>query len=494
MKASQKPRIDIYQPGDTERAELLFALLDEYGTKLYEWQRLVLRRWLAEDKKTHNFVNLTCGLSVPRQNGKTEIVVARIIYGIIFRHAVGMFTAQKQKTVDVVLRRIQDFFYENPHEEIFNLLTPRFRAKPQNFDFIEFQFPSGATAAYHFLTRTRLGGLGTTNDEVINDEAADMYDSHEETLRPTVSAAKTGNPQFIYCGTPPMAESVGEVFSRTRKRIMAGEKGCWTEWGVENFTDPTDKEAWYRANPSLGLSLIERAIESEVTSLSADGFNRMRLGWWAGIEDKRAISQSVWDACYTEKPEVDESFKPVYAVKFSPDRTIYCVAAALPLKQDNSRIHVEIVFSKSMSEGFQDITSWIEERWRKASAIIIDGATGAPILYEDLMSLGISSKKIIRPNMKEIGAAHEFIFDAIKRGEFSHYNQPLLNQTVRLTKQRQLGRYGGFGWESMNKDLSTAALDAATFAFWGMKVFGKKNAKSGDNKSFEKIKQVLEGL
>ena len=39
---------------------------------------------------------------------------------------------------------------------------------------------------------------------------------------------------------------------------------------------------------------------------------------------------------------------------------------------------------------------------------------------------------------------------------------------------RQMGRYGGFGWETMSKNLSTVALDAATYAFWGQKVFCKK--------------------
>ena len=144
MKASQTPRIDIFQPGNTEKAELLFELLDEYGTKLLPWQRLVLKRWLAEDNNGQ-FVNLRCGLSVPRQNGKTEAIVARIIYGIIFRKAVGLFTAQQQDTADVVKRRIQDFFYENPYEEIFNLLTPRFRQKPRNYSFI-------APVPFHWLT------------------------------------------------------------------------------------------------------------------------------------------------------------------------------------------------------------------------------------------------------------------------------------------------------------------------------------------------------
>lgn len=461
------PRIDIYQPGNTEKAELLFQLLDEYGTKLLPWQRHVLRRWLAEDENG-NFVNLICGLSVSRQNGKTEIIVARIIYGIIFRKAIGLFTAQQQQTADVVKRRIQDFFYENPYEEIFNLLTPRFRQKPRNYAFMEFENGS----RYTFTTRTRMGGLGTTNDELICDEAADMTDDHEATLMPTISAAKSGNPQVIYAGTPPMATSVGEVFSRNRKQILSGAPGAWTEWSVERLTDRDDREAWYKTNPSLGEFLLPSAVEAEATSLSSDNFNRMRLGWWSGVEDKRAIPQKDWDALYTEKPQFDDDYMPVYAVKFSPDRSDYSLAVAMPLK--DGKVHVEIVMQRPMSEGWSRLSKWLIDRWRNCAKIIVDGATGQAILFEELTRAGVQPKRIMQPNMKDIVAAHQFIYDAIQKKEFSHYNQPLLNQTVRVTKMRQMGRYGGFGWESMSKELSTAALDAATFAFWGQKVFQKK--------------------
>lgn len=468
LKANQTPRIDIYQPGDTEKAELLFELLDEYGIHLLEWQKLVLRRWLAEDDK-HNFVNLTCGLSVPRQNGKTEIIVARIIYGIIFRKARGFFTAQQQDTADVVKERVKEFFKNSEYEEIFNLLAPRWREKDmskQNY----IEFTNGAR--YYFMTRTRMSGLGHTIDELINDEAADMLDTHQSTLLPTLSASKSKNPQVIYCGTPPMADTNGEVFGRERKKIMSGGKGAWTEWSVDHMTDKDDIEAWYETNPSLGTFLLEKAVREIDGSLSVDDFNRMRLGWWSGVEDKRAIAQAVWEALYTEKPEFDETYKPTYAIKFSPDRSDYSLVAAQPLT--DGKIHTEIVMQRPMSEGWAKVSHWLIDRWRKCSKIVIDGATGQAILFEELTRAGVPAKKIIQPNMKEIVAAHQFTYDAIQKGELSHYNQPLLNQTVRITRQRQMGRYGGFGWESMTKDMSTAALDAVTFAYWGQKVFGKK--------------------
>lgn len=488
LRAAQEPRIDIYVSGETRKADLLFDLLDEYGMHLLDWQKLVLRRWLAEDDDG-KFVNLTCGLSVPRQNGKTEIIVARIIYGIIFRKAHGYFCAQQQDTADVVKKRVQDFFYNTPYEEIFNLLTPRFRQKPRNYAFMEFE--NGAY--YQFQTRTRLGGLGTTNDELIFDEAADVLDQHESTLLPTISAAKTRNPQVIYCGTPPMAETVGAVFGRVRGQILSGAKGSWTEWGTEHLTSKDDVEAWYKNNPSLGTFLLPSVLEAESRSLSTDDFNRMRLGWWSGVEDKRAIPQKTWDALYTEKPDFDDSYMPIYAVKFAPDRSDYSLVVSQPLK--DGKVHVEVVLQRPISEGFARLSKWLIERYQKCSRIIIDGVVGQAILLEDLKSGGVPLKKIIQPNMKEIVAAHQFMQDAIDNKELSHYNQPLLNQTVRVTKQRQMGRYGGFGWDSMSKTISTCALDAATFALWGQKVFAQKQMTEDDiAKNNQKWHDILSSL
>lgn len=448
---------------------------------------------LTVDNESHLFL---CGKSfIPTHN--SVLFVARILYGIIFRKAVGLYTAQQLSTANIVKRRVQDFFYNSEYEEIFNLLTPQFREKPRNYDFIEFM--NGAR--YRFTTRSRMNGLGETNDEVLNDEAADMLDSHEETLRPTVSAARTGNPQFIFAGTPPMAETVGTVFARTRKKILEGEKGAWTEWSVETLTDPHDREAWYNVNPSLGRSLLEKAVEAEAGAMSIDGFNRMRLGWWAGVEDKRAIKQTDWDACYTEKPDYDETYAKTYAVKFAPDRTMFAIVGAQPLK--NGRVHTEVIMYRPMTDGFQKIVKFFSEpargektpRWKSASRIIVDGATGQAILFEDMTSAGIPPKKILQPTVRDVSAAHEFMFNAIKEHTLSHYRQPALDQTVRITKIRPIGRQGAFGWDSMNREMTTCALDAATLAYWGAKTDSKKKKTPEEKKeNAERIHALLSGL
>lgn len=489
---SQIPRIDTSLPGNTEKAELLFELLEEYGNTLLPWQKLVLKAWLAEDNNGE-LVNQDCGASIPRQNGKSEVLIARIIYGVIFRKAIGLYTAQQQTTVDTIKKRVQDFFYENAHEEIFNLLTPRFRKKPRNYDFIEFINGS----VYKFRTRTRLNGLGETNDEVLNDEAAEMSDAHREVIIPTMAACRSGNPQIIDVGTPVTAETVATAFARKRKLKLDGSSpGSWIEWSVDKLTEPTNESAWYKTNPSLGYFILPKAIRAESVALSKDSFNRMRLGWWSGVEEKRAIKQTTWNDCANEKPEFDDNYKPVYAIKFAPDRSDYSLAVAQNLT--DGRIHVEVLINNRLDRGYQPLVKFLLDHWRDSALIIIDGVVGQPILYDELTKSDkdkrIPPKRILLPNMREIGEAHQYMMDAINRTELSHYNQPLLNSVVGATKIRPLGRNGAFGWTSMSTLLTSSPIDAVTFAHWGAKTRGKIRTTTTKQMTKERWQEVLTRL
>ena len=82
-KGNQKPRIDIYHDGEISLAEKAIKLMDHYGLAPYPWQKAVIRRWLARTDEG-KWANPTCGLIIPRQNGKTWLFRARILVGMIF--------------------------------------------------------------------------------------------------------------------------------------------------------------------------------------------------------------------------------------------------------------------------------------------------------------------------------------------------------------------------------------------------------------------------
>jgi len=248
---NQKPRLDYYKNGDIWIADKTIQLLEYYGIALLPWQKAILYRWMAvekDDEGSWKWVNTDCGLLVPRQNGKSELMIARVVGGMIFLGEALIYTAHSDNTVSEIKRRVLRFFYD-AEEEIRDMLTDEFSKEPKSLDYVELRNRGRCV----FRTRTRTNGLGTTNDVLLLDEDQEETDAQQEALLPTISSGKNQNHQTIRAGTPPSGGGSGTVFLRLRKNVIDGKAPdvCWQEWSVENITDLNDQDAWYATNPSM---------------------------------------------------------------------------------------------------------------------------------------------------------------------------------------------------------------------------------------------------
>lgn len=481
---NQKPRIDVFVNGDIWLADKTIRLLEHYGIKLLPWQKAILYRWMAVEQGADGrwyWVNPEAGLLVPRQNGKSELLIARIIGGMIFMSEALIYTAHSDKTVTEIKRRVQRFFYD-AEEEIRDMLTEDFDQEPKSLDYIELRNRGRCV----FRTRTRTGGLGSTNDALLLDEDQEETDAQQEALLPTISAGKNQNQQVIRVGTPPSGGSAGTVFVRIRNAVLEGKDTdtCWQEWSVETMHDPSDEDAWYEANPSLGYFLMVRAVRSEAKKMAVDSFNKMRLGWIAGVESRRAIADEDWSPLALEKVELDDDPSLVYSVKFAPDGS--SVSLAVGVNMPDGTVHVELVERKPMSAGHMWLVHWLMDgnRWRKCNKIIIDGAAGTQLLVEELVRTDRRlSKKILTPNAKEAGAAYGGFHTAIKNKKVTHFNQPALNLSIRTVKKRSIGKDGMFGYASMNSDIQSDPTEAAAFAHYGAIRYKNEKTTSGSGQS-----------
>lgn len=462
---NQKPRIDIFNDGDIDLAEKTIVLLEHYKMKLLPWQKSVLRRWMAQ-AEDGTWANPDCGLSVARQNGKTELLIARIIGGMIFLGECLVYTAHQGNTVDEIKRRVLRFFYD-AEAEIRDLLTSEFDKDPRSYDYVELR--NGGRCI--FRTRTRSAGLGFTSDTLLIDEAQEENDAQEEALRPTISAGRQHNPQVIMVGTPPTSGSAGTVFIRARRNILAGKADnfCWQEWSVENITATDDVDAWYETNPSLGYFLSLKAIKAESTTMSQDSFNKMRLGWYAGLDAQRLFTDEEWNELAVQAVKLPEEPELVYSVKFAPDRSAVTLAVGVVMGE---KIHVEVIERKRMSDGIAWLVRWLLDRWRKANKIIIDGAAGQGLLVEELIrSEKRIAKRLLTPNVKEAGSAYASFYQAIQDKMLTHYNQPILNSAIRTCKRRDIGKDGMFGYAPLNPNIQMDPVDAVAFAYYGANRF-----------------------
>lgn len=480
---NQKPRLDQFEDGDIWLADKTLQLLDHYGIKLLPWQKSIVYRWLAvkwdEEEKRWKWANKKAGLLVPRQNGKTEIIIARIIGGMIFMDEALIYTAHSDKTVEAVRRRVMNFFYQ-AEEEIRDLLTSDFDKEPKSLDFVELRTKGRCV----FRTRTRTGGLGTTNDTLILDEAQEETDAQQEALLPTIAAGESQNSQILRAGTPPSGGGTGTVFIRIRQNVVDGKdhETCWQEWSTELLvSDPlNDEDAWYECNPSLGYFLMVDAVRTEAKDMAVDSFNKMRLGWIAGKESQRAISDELWQQIKVEKLTYEEPPRLVYVVKFSPDGSGMSLGAGVYMPNDTT--HVELIERKPMSAGTGWITNWLmakapgadKKRWRMCAKLIIDGQAGTTLLVEELVRTDKRiSKKILTPNVKEATAAYSAFQTAIEQRTMTHYDQPALNGSIKTAKKRAIGKDGAYGYATMNPDIQIDPTECAAFCVYGAVRFAK---------------------
>ena len=280
-QGEQTPTVSVVLPyTDTAGAEAV-ELYNKTERTVLEWQTLQLYDIMARDPEGL-WIHQKYGISVPRRNGKSELVLVRCLYGLKNGEKI-LYTAHRTTTAHSIWERLQRLC-----EKSDIIISSSFKA------FGKEHLYTKAAGGIDFRTRTSTGGLGEGYDLLIIDEAQEYTNDQETALKYTVSDSL--NPQTILIGTPPTAISAGTVFTKYRAKVREGlgyESG-WAEWSVDKLTDPDDIEAWYNTNPSLGTILKERTIRSEVGEDNVD-FNIQRLGLWLKYKQKSAISANEWD-------------------------------------------------------------------------------------------------------------------------------------------------------------------------------------------------------
>ena len=450
---SQIPRIRIAPEYDATELRAV-KLLKAGGLLLDPWQTDILEDWMAltPGKKWRC---KTCGGSVPRQNGKTGLIQARSESGMLLYAERVLYTAHLQKTATETFEEMADFFDKpilRKHVKDIKTALGREQIILKNGGKIK------------FLARTRNGGRGQHGDLLIFDEAQELEESQQGSFIPAISASL--NPQTIYVGTPPDPTTPGVVFRNLRKKVMDGEtkSASWFEFSVENIGDVLDRTRWYATNPALGRRIMETTIEGEVEQMDADTFARERLGWWTPVctqNEEYVISEELWDSAASD--EMKPEGKTAYGVKFSADGSEVCLCGAVIPKDGESRI--TLIERKPTGYGTQWLAEWLNERYEKASCVVIDGKNGVDILIDKITPTWKYKGSVIRPRANEMIAAVSYLMDELTEGNVTWYRkQDMLRESAVTSVKRNIGQSGwGFGGDN------STPIEACALALWGCK-------------------------
>lgn len=463
-----------------DAADLSAAL----GVTLMPWQEEVLEASLGE-RHGGMWASRQIGLSAPRQNGKTQLLVARFLAGaLLFGERKIIVSAHQQGTARESFQKFLEIYDESPALQrkvrkngIMNAIN-RESITFTNGAKVEFKARQGAT------------GRGFSCDCLLLDEAQILSERAWASINSTMSARP--NPQVWLLGTPPTPEDDGLVFGRIRDAGIRGDAPglTYVEYSATPEDDPALERTRWKANPSWNHHINHEVVQGEYETYDPETFARERLGIWDDDAGVSVIPKKQWDSCALDS--VPESW-PLAAVgvDMNPERTAITMAAAA---WSDDGVHVEIVdtaadgvrFDQMLSE---QVVDWLWQRCRRRIPVVLDAYTPARSL-EPLLKKRKMKVYVLGP--AELSQACGGLFDAVMKDKsLSHFGQPQLDLSLAGAVKEPFGKGGAWKWNRRSFDVDLTPIMAVTCAHFGAVKFGRRPSKESSESNGEVEVDVL---
>ncbi|WP_372728963.1 hypothetical protein [Nocardioides sp.] len=409
---------------------------------LDEWQEYALEAAMGE-RADGRWVSKFVGISAPRQNGKSQLIVARALAGVlIFGEKTIIISAHETDTAREVWRRLIDVVEANPTLEA--RVTGRMDAINREF----LSFGSGMEKQTIKLKARRVsGGRGFSSDCLLLDEAQILGKRAWGSIVPTMSARP--NPQLWLFGTPPTPDDDAFAFSRVRESALKKKpRHTWLEWAAEPADDFDAPETWAKANPAFGVRISYEACADDRAAMDDEQFAMERLGMWADVNSTRgAIDQTLWANLIDTKPTIAA---PVFGIATAPDRSWSAICAAWR-RPDGS---VQLL----LGDDYRRDATWVPARYaelkaRYGSRVLLDHASKG--LVADATETTLTDR----------AKADNALSDAVLAGTLRHGNEPALNTAVRAARWKTSGETRVLDAKG---DVDISPLRAAALALHGL--------------------------
>lgn len=471
---------------------MVVALAIRLGLILMPWQVDVLDVALELDEDG-SFHYDEIVLTVPRQSGKTTLILALVVHRLVaIARKLGRqrvtYTAQTRAKARLKLER--DFSETLRQADAFTEIT-HIRNKPTRSTEWKASLNNGSEhilfGAGNYLqidAPSRTGGHGDTLDVGIIDEAfAHEDDTIEAGMEP--SMATRADHQLWVLSTAGDAKS-----KYLWRKILAGRKACETgehgrtayfEWSAPDDADPSDPAVWAACSPALGHTISLRFLEGQWDKAvrggrkAIDKFRRGYLNQWPEIpelddeDDDRLIPDETWSAL-----AADHSLAGRIACSYdvSPDLKSGSIALS-------DGIGVEVADTRQGVSWMPPRLVEICLRNTDIGAVLFDPKGPANAITEDVRKAFADAG--IEHLLKEVSqgehaqacgeflAAVKFVPGEGEAHRLLHRDQPVLNDAVADADRRPYG--DAWAWSRRRSTTDISSLVAVTLARWGTQHF-----------------------
>lgn len=478
------PRVLVEPAGSRQNSwEDVADLSFKAGIALDPWQETILRAAMGE-RADRTWAAKRVGVSVARQNGKSQLLVARALAGVLlFGEKKIVISAHQADTARETFSKLVEILEADGNE----WLMDRVKSIMNAINRESVKFKNGATI--QFKARTGSGGRGFSSDCLLLDEAQRVKRAAWVSINSTMSAMP--NPQVWLLGTPPTQEDydadMGDVFESIRDAARAGTStgAAWCEWGANPDADEfaqvmaAQPRAWsadveavcWSANPAWNARINLDVVQGEFESYSPVEFAQDRCGVWLsdiGVGGSRAVSAEQWDVL-----AVDDAPEGVsaYAVSFNLRGDRLALAGA---RKHDGGVHVEIIDAhedeRGVEYGLGKLADWFcqrmddgKPRWRRSSGVALSGRAGAPALAQLLRDRGVPDRWIVLPSTVKYVEACSMWLEGVRGETVTHKRegQAALDASVAVT---DLDKRGGL--VATIPDGDETPVEAVALAHW----------------------------
>lgn len=450
LQGAQRPN-HLLLPVNRRKSELsleALELCELAGLTLDDWQQWFLTESLASGPDGL-WAAGECGVVVPRQNGKGDLIMARQLVGLfLLGETLAVHSAHEFKTAFEHFLRIVNVVEGCPDLER-DVIRIRRGAGEQAIELKGGQ-------RLRFLARSAGSGRGLSGDTVYLDEAFALTSPMMGALLPTLSARR--NPQLWYTSSAPKATS--DVLHEVRNRAHRAEakRLLWAEWAADPNCDPSDVNVWAATNPAFGARISEQSVRMEYEALAVEEFARERLGIPDGVDGgDTVIPLTLWAELVDLKYEMQG--KASLALDVAPGGRWSSICA---VQVDRTGIaHLEIVDRRISTE-------WVVDRCLEIQAVSktpIAYAANGPVvaLVPSLEAAGVLLTEVAGGDVTR----HTQTFvDTVQNRRLRHRGDEAFKNAIVGAAKRAQGDVWTWGRSSSTADITP--LVAATLALCGM--------------------------
>ena len=271
LRGATKPRISSpLLKEKTGKGLEIKELADRIKVPLLPWQEYVLNDMMKIDK-SGNFIRKSNLILVARQNGKTHLARMRVIWGLFYGGERNHLIMSSNR--GMALSSFRDIAYTINSNDFLKsqVKAIRYANGTESIELLN-------GARLDVVAATRDGSRGRTADFLWIDELREINEEGFRAATPVTRARP--NSQSLF--TSNAGDAFSSVLNDMRERAMSypPKSFGFYEYSAPQYCKIEDRNAWALANPAMGYTVSEEAIEEAIATSPIENTRTETLCQW----------------------------------------------------------------------------------------------------------------------------------------------------------------------------------------------------------------------